>query len=427
MKNLCFYFQVHQPFRLRQFHFFEIGRNDQYFDEAANEIILNKVGSKCYLPANRILIELIKKYEGKFKVSFSISGTALDQFELYAPEILQSFQDLAKTGQVEFLAETYAHSLSALKSKSEFIKQVHQHSHRIYRLFGKYPIVFRNTELIYSDQIGTMAQEMGFEAMITEGAQQILDWRSPNFLYCSTKNPKLKLLLKNYKLSDDIAFRFSNHQWLEWPLTTEKYANWLNSIASQEEIVNLFMDYETFGEHQWETSGIFDFLRALPEKVLSSTDFSFVTPSEAVKNLQPVASLHIPKYISWADEERDLSAWLGNELQEDAFESLYRLEEKVNRCKDQKIQNDWKYLQTSDHFYYMCTKYFSDGDVHKYFNPYHTPYEAFINYMNVLSDFEIRINQHLEENERTNNMKSNIFSNNIKYRRNKKKALMNLN
>jgi alpha-amylase len=393
MKNLCFYFEVHQPFRLRTYRYFDIGSDDQYFDEHKNRSIMQKVAEKCYLPANTVLLNLIRQYQDGFKVSFSISGTALDQFELYAPEVLKSFQELAATGCVEFLAETYSHSLSSLISKEEFGRQVLAHSKRIESLFGQKPRVFRNTELIYSDTIGQMAYDLGFRTMLTEGADQVLGWKSPNYLYCSAANPELKLLLKNYRLSDDIAFRFSQSDWNGWPLTAEKFVSWLNQIPEQDEIINLFMDYETFGEHQWKETGIFEFLKSLPHHVFSSSAFRFVTPSESARILQPVAQLSMPDPVSWADLERDLSAWLGNEIQDDAFESLYRLEGKMRETNDPELQRNWRYLQTSDHFYYMCTKFFNDGDVHKYFNPYNSPYDAFINYMNVLSDFEARVNE----------------------------------
>ncbi|MFH0867614.1 MAG: FliG C-terminal domain-containing protein [Bacteroidota bacterium] len=393
MKAICFYFQVHQPFRLRTYRFFDIGVNHHYYDDYANRYILRRVADKCYIPANNIILNLIKEFGSSFKVSYSISGTALDQFEMYTPDVLESFQRLAETGCVEFLAETYSHSLSALKSKDEFIRQVDEHSVKIERLFGRKPTTFRNTELIYSDSIGEMVAEMGFKTMLTEGAKHMLGWKSPNYMYYNSVNPKLKLLLKNFRLSDDIAFRFSQTSWSEWPVTTEKYVDWLNNIDGREECVNLFMDYETFGEHQWPETGIFDFLKALPARVFSNSTFKFHTPSELSELLQPVSPVHVQYPISWADEERDLTAWLGNDLQDDAFNRLYELEEKVYRCKDENILRDWKYLQTSDHFYYMCTKWFSDGDVHKYFNPYNTPYEAFINFMNILSDFLIRINE----------------------------------
>ncbi len=393
MRSICFYFQVHQPFRLRTYRFFDIGEKHDYFDDFNNRSIMRKVAEKNYLPMNALLLDLIKEYGASFKVSFSISGTALDQFEMYAPDVLESFKRLAGTGNVEFLAETYSHSLSALKSKEEFAKQVTMQSEKIERLFGQKPTTFRNTELIYSDEIGAMVADLGYKVMLTEGAKHVLGWRSPNYMYANAVNPKLKLLLKNFRLSDDIAFRFSQQSWSEWPLTTEKYVHWLNQIDKKEPLVNLFMDYETFGEHQWAETGIFDFMRALPGRVFAETDYGFATPKEVGQQLQPVSAIHVPYPISWADEERDLTAWLGNELQDEAFDKLYRLEQKVKHCDDPQIQKDWLYLQTSDHFYYMCTKFFSDGDVHKYFNPYGTPYEAFINYMNVLSDFIIRVNE----------------------------------
>ncbi len=392
MKTICLYFQVHQPFRFRRYRFFDIGNDNYYYDDYANETIMQKVAKKCYLPTNKILLKLIQEYGLQFKVTFSISGLALDQFEMYAPEVLESFRELAQTGSVEFLAETYSHSLVSLKDKEEFKHQVEAHSEKIKQYFGQKPRVFRNTELIYSDEIGATIQEMGFEAMLTEGAKHVLGWKSPNYLYCNAINPRLKVLLKNFRLSDDIAFRFSNKGWPEYPLTPGKFVKWLNNIYEKEEIINLFMDYETFGEHQWEETGIFKFLENLPKTVFKKSKFKFITPSEAADQLQPVAAVNVPNPISWADEERDLTAWLGNDLQNDAFNKLYSLTEKVSRCSDESIKTDWKYLQSSDHFYYMSTKILSDGEVHSYFNPYHSPYDAFINYMNILSDFELRVN-----------------------------------
>lgn len=392
MKTICFYFQVHQPFRLKKYRFFEIGEDHYYYDDFANKSILQKVAQKCYLPMNSLLLDLIKEYGSRFKVSFSISGVAIEQFELYAPEVLESFKKLAKTGNVEFLAETYSHSLSALKSREEFERQVNLQVAKVEEHFGQTPVTFRNTELIYSDEIGKIVADMGYKAMLTEGAKQILAWKSPNYVYYNALNPKLKVLLKNYTMSDDIAFRFSNRAWEEWPLTAEKYVDWLNNIPEKEEVVNLFMDYETFGEHQWAETGIFDFMRALPKYIFEKSNYEFLTPSEVAQKLQPVAAYNVPNPISWADEERDLTAWLGNEMQDEAFDKLYALEEKIRKIDDADIQKDWLRLQTSDHFYYMCTKFFSDGDVHMYFNPYDNPYNAFINYMNILSDFTIRVN-----------------------------------
>ncbi|MBR6541029.1 MAG: glycoside hydrolase family 57 protein [Bacteroidales bacterium] len=390
-KSLCLYFQVHQPDRLRLYRFFDIGNDSQYFDEFANRTILKRVAQRCYLPMNQILLDLIEKYNGEFKVTFSISGVALEQFAEYAPEVLESFKKLAKTKCVEFLAETYSHSLASLVSPKEFEKQVKEHAAAIKKHFGVKPTAFRNTELIYSDAIGAAVADMGYNVMLTEGAKHILGWKSPNFIYTNSINPKLKLLLKNFNLSDDIAFRFSDKGSADWPLTSDKYAGWLQQAANDSEIVNLFMDYETFGEHQSEATGIFEFVKALPAAVMANTNLKFCTPSEAAAKHQPVAPLHVPEAISWADEERDTSAWLGNELQNEAFTKLYALEKDVMASKDAHLIADYRKLQESDHFYYMCTKFFSDGAVHKYFNPYETPYEAFINYMNVLSDFVLRV------------------------------------
>ncbi len=390
-KSLCLYFQVHQPDRLRLYRFFDIGNDSQYFDEFANRTILKRVAQRCYLPMNQILLDLIEKYNGEFKVAFSISGVALEQFAEYAPEVLESFKKLAKTKCVEFLAETYSHSLASLVSPKEFEKQVKEHAAAIKKHFGVKPTAFRNTELIYSDAIGAAVADMGYNVMLTEGAKHILGWKSPNFVYTNSINPKLKLLLKNFNLSDDIAFRFSDKGSANWPLTSDKYAGWLQQAANDSEIVNLFMDYETFGEHQSEATGIFEFVKALPAAVMANTNLKFCTPSEAAAKHQPVAPLHVPEAISWADEERDTSAWLGNELQNEAFTKLYALEKDVMASKDAHLIADYRKLQESDHFYYMCTKFFSDGAVHKYFNPYETPYEAFINYMNVLSDFVLRV------------------------------------
>ncbi len=390
-KSLCLYFQVHQPDRLRLYRFFDIGNDSQYFDEFANRTILKRVAQRCYLPMNQILLDLIEKYNGEFKVAFSISGVALEQFAEYAPEVLESFKKLAKTKCVEFLAETYSHSLASLVSPKEFEKQVKEHAAAIKKHFGVKPTAFRNTELIYSDAIGAAVADMGYNVMLTEGAKHILGWKSPNFVYTNAINPKLKLLLKNFNLSDDIAFRFSDKGSANWPLTSDKYAGWLQQAVNDSEIVNLFMDYETFGEHQSEATGIFEFVKALPAAVMANTNLKFCTPSEAAAKHQPVAPLHVPEAISWADEERDTSAWLGNELQNEAFTKLYALEKDVMASKDAHLIADYRKLQESDHFYYMCTKFFSDGAVHKYFNPYETPYEAFINYMNVLSDFVLRV------------------------------------
>ena len=393
-KSICLYFQVHQPTRLRLYRFFDIGKDSHYYDDFANRTILKRIAQKCYLPMNELLLEQIKEQKGKFKVAFSISGTALEQFDRYAPEVIDSFRALAETGCVEFLCETYYHSLAALGSEAEFEHQVLKHKTAIEHYFGVTPKAFRNTELIYSDQIGAKVRDMGFKTMLTEGARHIMGWKSPNYVYSCDFRSDLSLLLRNYGLSDDIAFRFSDSGWQGWPLTSEKFTQWASEAEG--DILNLFMDYETFGEHQSEDTGIFDFMKALPKAVLGG-GFQFVTPSEATKKLKPVADLSVPQPISWADEERDLSAWLGNELQQDAFNKLYGLEEKLSILADPMLWADYGHLQESDHLYYMCTKFFSDGEIHQRFNPYDTPYEAFINYMNVLSDFIIRVNNAIAE------------------------------
>lgn len=396
MKNICFYFQVHQPFRLKRYRFFDIGKDVSYFDDSANRSIMNKVAEKCYLPMNLLLLKLIKKHRGEFKVAFSISGTAIEQMELYAPKVLDSFKELAKTGCVEFLAETYYHSLSSISDAEVFEDQVLKHKQKVELLFGQGPTVFRNTELIYSDLIGARVGKMGFKGMLAEGVDGILGKRSPNVLYVNPFIPSLKLLLRNYRLSDDIAFRFSNQGWAEWPLTVEKYLKWLKETAITDQVVNIFMDYETFGEHQWASTGIFNFMEMLPAAILKSKEFSFATPSEIVESLTPVDAISVQTNVSWADVERDLSAWLGNGMQDNAFEKIFSLSAAVNKLADDSLKSIWGKLQTSDHFYYMCIKWLADGDVHKYFNHYNSPYEAFITYMNVVSDFEMHVNRGLE-------------------------------
>ncbi|MBN2774065.1 MAG: glycoside hydrolase family 57 protein [Prolixibacteraceae bacterium] len=397
MKSICFLFQVHQPFRFRKYRFFDIGNDHYYYDDYANDTILQRIAANCYLPANKILLELCEKYNGDFKVAFSISGTALEQFELYAPEVIQSFQALAKTGCVEFLSGTFSHSLASLSDKKIFEEQAFLHSKKIIGLFGQKPTVFANTEMIYSDEIGEQVAAMGFKGMITEGAKHILGWKSPNYVYVNAINPKLKILMRNFKLSDDLTFRFSNKAWSEFPLTADKFVDWIEQIDEKNEVINLFLNYETFGEIQKKETGIFDFLRYFPQKVLESEKLKFSKPEEVIKEFQPISAVHVPLPVSWADEERDLSAWLGNYLQKEAFEKLTEMNRYMESCEDEEIRKDWNYLQAGDHFYYMSTKYFNDGQVHRFFNPYSSPYEAFINYMNVLSDFKLRLNLIFED------------------------------
>ncbi len=405
-KTICLFFQIHQPFRHRNYRFFDIGNDHYYYDDYLNESIMRNIALKSYLPATNLLLKLADQLKEKFKVSFSITGLALEQFELYAPEVIKSFQELSKTGCVEFISGTYSHSLASLKNKEIFEEQVKLHNQMIFRYFGQNPRVFRNTEMVYSDLIGSWVAEMGFNAILTEGAKHILGWKSPNYVYVNAVNPRLKVLMRNFKLSDDIAFRFSNTNWSEYPLTAEKFIGWLEKTNPKDEVINLFLSYESIGERQSKSSGIFAFLENLSVKIADHNTLHFATPSEVIDELQPISAVSVTYPISWADVERDLTAWLGNDMQKEAFEKLYNLSSQMTKCTDPDLIKDWNYLQVSDHFYYMSTKYFSDGEVHSYFNPFNSPYEAFINYMNVLSDFKIRLNSFVPENEIGNEIAS---------------------
>jgi len=388
MPSVCLYFQVHQPRRLRHYTFFDIDHHHDYEDDDKNRLILNEVAEKCYLPTNRIMLNMIRRYRGDFRISYSITGAVIDQFEKHRMDVLDSFKRLADTGCVEFLNETYDHSISFLFSLREFKEQVMLHKKKMKALFGQTGKTFRHTELIYNNDVAHAAEKMGYKVILAEGADKILGWRSPNYVYQPIGCNNLKLFLRNYQLSDDIAFRFSNTKWSEYPLLADKYAYWIHHINREGEgVVNLFMDYETFGEHQWRETGVFEFIQMLPREIIKHPDFIFQTLSEAAHDHAPVTRLDIPEFVSWADTDRDLSTWLGNALQKDAVHTLYALESKVRSCRDRDILKKWRTLQTSDHFYYMCTKYFDDGDVHKYFNPYASPYDAYINYMNILDDF----------------------------------------
>jgi alpha-amylase len=402
MLSVVFYFQVHQPFRLRHFTFFDIGSGSGWFDDAENARIVRRVAEKGYLPANRMMLELIEQHRGRFRIAYSITGTALDQFERWAPEVLESFRALAATGCVEFLGETSHHSLAALVDLDEFDRQVLAHAERIEALFGRRPTTFRNTELVITNAIARRAEELGFSAILGEGADQLLGWRSPHRVYRPEGCERIKLLLRSYRFSDDIAFRFSNPEWPEYPLSAERFAGWLAELGPKERLVGLFMDYETFGEHQWEETGIFRFLRALPAACLATGKLRFGTPAEVAAEFDPVARLDIPRPISWADAERDLTAWLGNQMQKSAHEALYQLLPDVirlERAGRPQAYRKWRCLSTSDHVYYMCTKWFSDGDVHKYFSPYATPHDAFISFMNVLDDLAREVRAELADAE----------------------------
>ena len=391
-KSICIYFQIHHPERLRKYQFFDIGKKHNYFDNYANRSELEDLAENCYLPANALLLDLIKKYEGKFKVAFSISGSAIDQLEMHTPEVIRSFQELAQTGQVEFLAETYSHSLASLSEDTdEFELQVKRHSAAIKELFGKKPVTFRNTSLIYSDKIGKRVADLGFKTMLTDGAKHVLGWKSPNFVYKNALDENLNLLLKNSKLSDDIAIRFSDKNWSEYPLTSEKYVDWVSHSLQDTEVLNLFMNYEVIGHYNRAESGIFDFLRYFIQQIAENPNYQFLLPKEVTKKHTAKDILPVPYPISWTDEERDITSWLGNELQKEAFTELFKIPPLVKKKKNAELNEDYSRLQASEHFYFMRTKLFSGADYHKYILPYESPYEAFINYMNVLSDFIERV------------------------------------
>jgi len=389
MASVVFYFQVHQPYRLRRYTIFST--DSSYFDDAQNEEVCKKVAHKCYLRSNRLMLDLIRRHEGRFQISYCLTGTIIEQLRRWAPDVFETFLELARTGCVEFIAETYYHSLAFLYSREEFIHQTQQHCEMMEQLFDQRPKVFRNTELTYNNDVARVVEDMGFDAILAEGADHILGYRSPNFVYRPPNCRSLRMLLKNYRLSDDIAFRFGNRSWKEWPLTAEKFTAWVDQINGNGYVCNLFMDYETFGEHQWEDTGIFDFLTALPDKILATGKNDFLTVSQAVERYPPVGEVDVPHMVSWADTERDLSAWVGNSMQANALHDLYALADGVLATGDPQLVEDWRKLQTSDHFYYMCTKWFADGDVHKYFNPYESPYDAYINYMNILDSVRNRI------------------------------------
>lgn len=393
-KAIVLYLHVHQPFRVRHYTIFDVAKQSDYFEapdgsKENNKDVLNKVAGKSYLPTNKKLLELLEKHP-EFKLSLSITGTVLEQLEQWSPEALKSFQELTNTGRVEIVAETYHHSLAFFYSRAEFEMQVDMHRRKVQELFGQTPQVFRNTELSYNNDLAYWADKAGYKGILAEGWDPILQWRSPNFVYRPTYTDNIRLLMKNYKLSDDLAFRFGNQDWAEWPLTADKFTHWLNNTGDAD-VFNLFMDYETFGEHQWEHTGIFDFLEHLPDQWLKQDNNTFMTVSEAIDTHEAKDRVDVPDTVTWADTERDLSAWLGNPMQQQAIEVLYSLQDAIIASKDLALIEDWRKLQTSDHFYYMCTKWFNDGDIHAYFSPYDTPYEAHINFMNAWHDLRSRL------------------------------------
>jgi len=394
-KAICLYLHVHQPYRVRHYSVFDTGQNHNYFymdenhPDLNNQDVLRKVAHKSYIPTNQRLLRMLQRHPD-FCLSLSMTGTLLEQLEQWAPEALESFKQLAATGRVEFLCETYHHSLAFFYSRFEFEKQVRMHLEKIYATFGQVPKVFRNTELSYNNDLALWADKVGFKGIITEGWDKVLGWRSSNHVYRPVHTEQIRLLMKNYKLSDDVAFRFSDRNWAEWPLTTEKFVHWINS-NDDAEVINLFMDYETFGEHQWHETGIFDFLEHLPREFTQFDGNRFLTPTQVIASFEAKDTIDVPETITWADTERDLSAWLGNSMQQEAINAIYQMENDVLETGDHELINDWRRLQTSDHFYYMCTKWFNDGDIHAYFSPYESPYDGFIAFMNVLRDLRVRI------------------------------------
>ena len=407
MKSICLYLQLHQPFRLKRYRFFDIGRDHYYYDDFANDDVITRIARNSYIPTIQTMKEMIETSNGKFKAALSISGVVLEQLELYIPELIDALKELAKTGCVEFLSETYSHSLVSLADVEEFREQVRLHDEKIFALFGQKPKVFRNTELIFSDEIASMISYLGFKGVITEGAKHILGWKSPNYLYNSAATPKLKMLLRNDKFTDDITRNFSNYDWSEYPLTAEKFISWIAATPEEEPIVNLFMNCEALGEGQSRESGIFEFFKALPQYA-EEAGIGFITPTEAVTKLRPVDALAVPYPMSWTDEARDVSTWLGNRLQNEAFHKLNALAERVRMCEDRRIKQDWNYLQSSDHFFFMSTKY---GAGSNSFSPYESPFDAFTNYMDVLSDFIVRVEEQYPtqiENEELNALLTTI-------------------
>ncbi len=394
MKSIVLYLHVHQPYRVRHYTIFDAGEQHNYFNAPSgtnenNEDVIRKVAEKSYLPTNAVLLKMLNG-NPDFRLSLSITGTVIEQFERWAPEVLASFQELVATGRVEIVAETFHHSLAFFYSREEFEAQVKMHREKIEQVFGQTPKVFRNTELAYNNDLAYWADQHGYKAILAEGWDKTLGWRNPNFVYRPAYTENIKLLMKNYKLSDDIAFRFGDKNWAEHPLSTEKFCHWLNADHNAN-IFNLFMDYETFGEHQWADTGIFDFLENLPKEWQKQSEHNFLTVGEAADAYDSSDFVDCPDTITWADTERDLSAWTGNAMQQESLKALYDLENQIKDSDDWDLIEDWRRLTTSDHFYYMCTKWFKDGDIHAYFSPYETPYIAYINFMNAWHDLTYRL------------------------------------
>ncbi|MDO4978681.1 MAG: glycoside hydrolase family 57 protein [Candidatus Saccharibacteria bacterium] len=414
MRAICLYLHMHQPYRVKQYSIFNVARDHDYWEpdfysKQSNERIFKKVAEKSYRPMLSLIERKIKETDGAFKVSLSITGTWLDQAQAYEPELLIQIRRLIKTGCVEIVGETYYHSLAFFHSLPEFEAQVEKHQSRIEELFGFKTKVFRNTEFAYNDALGHWIDtegfnKFGFKGCLTEGWDKVLGWRSPNHVYKAPGSVNTKLLLKNYRLSDDIAFRFSDRKWKEWPLTVEKFQGWADMDCLRGNLVNLFMDFETFGENQWADTGIFEFMDKFITDWLSVYENKFFTCSEALDSEDAVDEVAMPSTVTWADTERDLSAWDGNSMQKEAEDTLYNMRDDILATGDQRLIEDWRRLTTSDHPYYMCTKYWNDGDVHAYFSPYDSPYDAFMYFMNAIRDLDYRLlNNQLKKQQRSTN------------------------
>lgn len=395
MPALCLCYEVHEPYQLRHYTVFDMGQNSIYEDDDRNIDVMLHTARVCYLPMNDLLLKMIRRYGKDFRLTFCISGTALDQFEQYAPEVLESFQALAATGNVEFAAETMPHSFAFLYSRDEFIRQVEEHAKRIKRLFGKKPTTYRNAELVYNNDLANCLAELGFKTVLAEGAEHVLGWRSSNFVYAPLNQPEMRLLMRNVSLSTDIGRRFNDHSWNEWPLTAEKFAGWIHALP-EAQVINLFNDYHVFGLRMPASSGIFNFFEKLPEAVLSNPAYSFATCSEIAKKCKPAAEIDVPEFMSWDDSGRDLTAWLGNDMQKDAIHTLYAMTERIRALGNPDLLRDFERLQTTDHFHNMSTKWFTLYMPDRP-NTYPSPYDAYIVYMNVVSDLEMRLKAAEEE------------------------------
>lgn len=410
MKAVCFYFQIHQPFRLKRYRFFDIGNDHYYYDDFLDDDIVTRIAQQSYIPAAETLLRMIESSKGKFRCAISVSGVALEQFEVFVPEFVDLLKQLAATGAVEFMAQPYGNSLASLTDPEEFERSVREHTEKIENLFSLKPRVFHNTEMIYSDDIAPMILSMGYNACVTEGAKHILGWKSPDYIYTAASAPRLKLLLRNAKLSEDITFRFSDTSWSEYPLNADKYIGWIADAPAEEQIFNIFLNMEVLGSQQPRQTGIFEFFEALP-RFAAERGVEFMLPGDAIRKIKAVGELSVMHPISWADEAADVSAWLGNDLQHEAFDKLYGISERVRLCDDRRLRQDWNYLQSADHFFYMSTKRRSDGSMHAQFSPYDTPFDAFTNYMNVLADFIVRVEEQYPlsiENEELNSLLTTI-------------------